>query len=164
MSFKCKIISLIPVLFFICGFMYIPQGHFGTLLIPDACIGTEIYVGNIYDARDLQYIVDRNNSCALLYIPGGTDNIILADHKNQGFEGIKSLEYGSFVYIFTENYIDIYSVTGKDYSGTNIMSPKYSSGTSVYNNIDGSLVLYTCNENPESITIVTCSKYGSFPR
>lgn len=103
-----------------------------------------------YDSHE-QYIVDKKNSAAYFY---GFGHYIIADHKNQGFDAIKSCSIGTTATLTTENGIQTFVCIDK-IKGHN--TGKYltdETGVSISEYHEGALVCYTCNENWQNITIV----------
>lgn len=142
----------------LCGFTFLPPGHYGTLLIPDVGVGVELYTDDMYDTKGLQSIVDAPNSAAYLYTPLIGETPVIADHKHQGFSKIKTLAPGQFVYIFTDEYIDVYSVNFIDPNGINNGNILFSNGANAHAGEKDALNLYTCNSDWKSVTIVNCIK------
>lgn len=124
-------------------------GSAGRLVIPDVGIDVALYYAD--DAHS-QTIVNNTDSAALL-TEFGNGNII-ADHWNQGFDGIKSASVNNTVaYIGNGNSTKQYLCTSK-FTGHNT---EYDLTDNNYNSIVNSnnngLIMYTCNDDWTNITI-----------
>lgn len=137
--------------------------YYGTLFAPDVGIGVDVYTpSDIYSASCVQGIVDAPNSSVMVSLLPTLSRAI-ADHKHQGFESIKSLVPGEYIYIFRPECIDVYMVVLIDPFGSNTGSTILcSDGSSIYTGGINELSLYTCNSNWRSVTIVKTSYVGSF--
>ena len=108
----------------------------------------------LYDSYS-QDVVDKKDSAAYFY---GWKHMIIADHKNQGFDKIKKCTVGMVAEIIEDNITTTYKCiaimqghnTGKTLTDNN--------GTLISEIYPGALVCYTCNENWKNITIVFFQK------
>ena len=99
-----------------------------------------------------QVICDEWDSAVWLFGMRGCGNII-ADHASQGFDGIKAAHQGTMAYLKTVEGIQLYvcvDILQGHNTGTYLTDNEWN--RLMYNG-EGSLVMYTCNENWENITI-----------
>lgn len=122
------------------------RGNCGRFTCPSVGIDVAIF------AQSSQAVTDAADSANYFQLGG---SMIVADHVNQGFNRIKSMGVGTLCYIETGSQTKTYRVTGK----INGHNTGYDLTDSNYNSILGSapLILYTCNENWQNITIVFCT-------
>ena len=99
-----------------------------------------------------QIICDEWDSAVWLVGMRGCPNII-ADHASQGFDGIKRAHEGTLAYLKTSEGTQIYvCVNVIQGHNTGTFLTDYN-GNRLYYDHDGGLVMYTCNENWQNITI-----------
>ena len=110
-------------------------GMIGRLVIP----GTGINVALI--TTDSQATVDARDSA--WYGVAGSATLI-ADHWNQGFNGIKSCSAGSKAYIISSTGKRTLTCTGIDRNGTNTSYDLLNSGGASVLGYGG-IIMYTCN-------------------
>lgn len=117
------------------------QGSAGRLVIPD--VGINVGLHYTYGTDDSQSVVNSPDAAA---IPTWFSQCIIADHWNQGFEGIKSCVPGQTLAYVGEG----------DNVTTDLVDDNYNSITTA--NMGG-LTMYTCNDNWRNITIVFFQPY-----
>lgn len=97
-----------------------------------------------------QEIVDGNDNAAYYYAYG---HVIIADHVNQAFYGLKNCSVGTQASFTsnsgTTNYTCVGVINGYN-TGSGLTDSNYNSIENMYPN---TLVCYTCNENPNGVTI-----------
>ncbi len=135
---------------------------YGQLTIPAVGIDVKLY----YCASDAdqiqiraQRIVDADNSAAYLD-QASVEGVIIADHKHQGFDAIRScvahktrayIDFGTYTQEYICTAVGTGTNTGKDLLDWNKNSLNYGS-------IPGGLAMYTCNETWNDITITYWKK------
>lgn len=128
-------------------------GEIGRFIIPDTGVDVAVYVISFdNDYGYSQGVVDRQDSAGM-YLDTPTQ--IIADHKNQGFEGIKNCVYGTRAYLLHGDgtYYE-YMCTGVDPNCINDEYHLYTSGgVDILSTNVGAMVAYTCNENWQHITM-----------
>lgn len=129
-------------------------GDHGRFVIPDVGVNVALYGISLYgDSYEYnQAVTDRQDSASYFT---DTANTIIADHWNQGFDGIKRCVNGTKAYIvYGDGTYREYVCTGIDPNGTNnewqILT---SGGVDLLTVPDGRLIAYTCNEHWSHITI-----------
>lgn len=120
--------------------------------------GVSVYETDITDTEGAQGIVDRKNSAALLTIHDRGECKVIADHKNQGFDIIKTLEKGDTVFLKLNGIVESYVVEKVDKNGKNDNGIYFSDGSDAFAGDDSILRLYTCNEDWHHVTVVECKK------
>ena len=97
-----------------------------------------------------QKTVDAKDSASMFRASWTT---IICDHTNQGFSAIKGVRAGDEAYIkYEDGSVLTLVCTGKD-NGHNLLGDLVdSNGVSVFGNYP--IVMYTCNENWQNITLV----------
>ena len=103
-------------------------------------------------ASSSQATVDATDSASYFF---GYGHRIIADHNNQGFNGIKSCDVGTkatFTYEdgSVENLVCVGKIQGHN-TGTTLTDANY---TPIHDLYPGSIACYTCNDNWKNITIV----------
>ncbi len=138
------------------------QGKMGTAgrLYFSNLSSVALYEADFY-VDDLQKIVDEKDSAAYFLYYGETPTI--ADHSIQGFDIIKKQKVGSIAYRKVKNtegeiLLEKYQVINK-IQGVNTGTELLTEDGKKINQIDASLIMYTCNSaNPKSVTIVLWKK------
>ena len=150
----------ICLLLAVCLLLYPKTVHaasfYGVLSAPDVNLYVNVYKPeDQFNSAELQQIVDAPESAVMMtpYLYGAR---VVADHRNQGFNKIKKLTPGQYVYLYTINGIEQYLVVFVDFNGINDGDIKYYNGISVFAGGNDNLVLYTCNKTWHSVTIVQC--------
>ncbi len=128
-------------------------GTAGRLDIPSVGIGVSLYSADLY-RDDTQSIVDRWDSAAIF--PYRERITVIADHNNQGFSAIRNTSIGDCAVISQNNgsyacYLCTRICCNGHNLGTEIVDEN---GDRVEYNTDGELVMYTCNDCWQNITIV----------
>ena len=115
--------------------------YVGRFRIPSLGVNVACYFGSA------QSIVDAQDSAAYFYAYG---HAIIADHKHQGFNAIKSATNGTRATLGSTEYKFVAKINGHNtgYSLTD------ANGNLITNLYPGTLVTYTCNENWQNVTIV----------
>lgn len=122
------------------------QGMIGRLYIP--AVGVNVALFNSFS----QATVDAKDSAGTWR---GT-NMVIADHKTQGFSAMKSSVVGSTIaYINNGSSVAAYMCVEKSTGRNNETSLVDGNGASLYTKIPGGLVMYTCNDHWSDITY-TC--------
>ena len=125
-------------------------GMYGRLTIPSLGVNVALIQVSIYG--NAQGVTDARDSAA--YITDFSAAAMIADHNNQGFNAMKGAipgqtkayiqtKSGTLTYVCTSNF------QGHN-TGTDLTD---SSGRSVRGDNAGGLLMYTCNENWQNITI-----------
>lgn len=127
-------------------------GTAGRLDIPSVGVGVALYDTDLYQ-YNVQSIVDESDSAAIF--PYRDKVTVIADHNNQGFDAMKSVEVGDYSVISQRDgsYV-FYLCTRVCYDGHNLgtdIVDEY--GEQVEYNTDGELIMYTCNDCWQNITI-----------
>lgn len=126
--------------------------YVGRFKIPAVGVNVACY------ASSSQATVDAADSAAYFYTSG---HLTIADHKHQGFSAIRSCSKGMKASLSTssgtKNYICVDRINGHN-TGYELTDANYNSIDSMY---PGTLVLYTCNENWQNITIVFLKLEGA---
>ncbi len=128
-----------------CAIKAIDKGAIGRWSIPRVGVDVAAYAG--YD----QAITDAKDSAN--YIAFGSQHLI-ADHRHQGFNAIKSCEVGDIAFLDIGTEIKEYVCTGVILgynTRTDLVDEDYNS---VANVNPGGITCYTCNANQTSVTIV----------
>lgn len=129
-------------------------GMYGRLTISGTSVNVALISCSLYG--NSQVVVDARDSAAFI-----TDfaTVIIADHVNQGFSAMKSAVPGSTkAYINRGDYTDTYICTANfqgHNTGSDLTDASYNS---VLNGNPGGLLMYTCNENWQNVTITYWSK------
>lgn len=132
-------------------------GTFGRLDIPSIGIGVAL---NYVDLRDgtAQSVVDAYDSAA--YFFWHDCKYVIADHNNQGFANLRNAQVGSYAQISkADGYVDTYICTRVCTDGRNTqydLLDEY--GISADSSVNCSLLMYTCNQNWEHITLTFWEK------
>lgn len=121
----------------------------------DSMYSVALYGADIY-AGSAQSIVDAKDSAAIFRLGLST---VIADHKHQGFDIIKKVNVGDSAFIkydgdVIEEYICAEVCLGTN-GGSNMIT---SDGRDIAEMDDYDLVMYTCNQDWEHITIVFWKK------
>ena len=126
--------------------------YVGRFKIPAVGVNVACY------ASSSQATVDAADSAAYFYTSG---HLTIADHKHQGFSAIRSCSKGMKGSLSTssgtKNYICVDRINGHN-TGYELTDANYNSIDSMY---PGTLVLYTCNENWQNVTIVFLKLEGA---
>ena len=126
--------------------------YVGRFKIPAVGVNVACY------ASSSQATVDAADSAAYFYTSG---HLTIADHKHQGFSAIRSCSKGMKASLSTssgtKNYICVDRINGHN-TGYELTDANYNSIDSMY---PGTLVLYTCNENWQNVTIVFLKLEGA---
>lgn len=136
------------------------RGAIGRLVIPGK-VDVAIFNCSVYDLDYSQAVIDNKDSAA--WLTGGEINII-ADHNNQGFEGIKkAVENETKAYIYKGNYAEEYLCISKSVGQNTTYLTTDGDGDVIYTKHDkyGDLpyiVMYTCNEEKPYITVTVWQK------
>ncbi len=130
------------------------RGSYGRLTIEGTGVDVALFRSSFSDENN-QAIVDRQDSA---FIGFDFQRVIVADHTNQGFNRMKKSVPGvTKAYInrgdFTETYICTANFKGHN-TGSDITDLNYNS----YLNNGSELLMYTCNENWQNITITLWKK------
>ena len=127
-------------------------GTAGRLEIPSVGVGVALYITDLYQ-QNVQSVVDAWDSAAVF--PYRDSVTVIADHNNQGFASLKNVGVGDTAFISQQNgSFDTYVCTRVCYNGHNLgteLVDEY--GEQVESNIDGELIMYTCNDCWQNITI-----------
>ena len=127
-------------------------GTAGRLDIPAVGVGVALYETDLYQPN-VQSVVDAWDSAAIF--PYRDRITVIADHNNQGFDGIKKAGIGETAFISRQDGSSYtYTCTRVCNDGHNLgteLVDEY--GEQIENNADGELVMYTCNDGWRSITI-----------
>ena len=132
-------------------------GTFGRLDIPSIGIGVAL---NYVDLRDgtAQSVVDAYDSAA--YFFWHDCKYVIADHNNQGFANLRNAQVGSYAQISNaDGYVDTYICTRVCTDGRNTqydLLDEY--GISADSSVNCSLLMYTCNQDWEHITLTFWEK------
>ena len=137
------------------------RGSMGRLYIPDVDLNVALFDSGFYDGNS-QTIVDNKDSAAYL---NDFDIPIIADHKHQGFSKMKqSIPNETLAYINTGDKIETY-LCAKKCIGKNtgfLLIDDENRCISVYDeaykDFGEYIVMYTCNENWQNITITFWKK------
>lgn len=131
----------------------------GRLYIPDVGVNVAVYDGPLEDEAASQAICDAEDSAVLL---GWEPIPLIGDHNNQGFEAIKACVAGeTHAYLeTTDGYMLDFLCTGV-FPGTNKLNAYFENEEAILATGDCDLVLYTCNETSEDITLVTWEEQGT---
>ena len=134
--------SLAPVTYGTCGRLDIPSVH----------IGIAVYYAEL--GVDAQEVVVNSDSAALFLWHNFLS--VIADHNNQGFATLRKVQVGDVAVLSNENgEIGRYICTDICRNGTNTGNDLLNeNGVSIENDCDSDLVMYTCNEDWQHITIV----------
>lgn len=117
------------------------DNYVGRFKVPALGINVACYSGSS------QSIVDAKDSAAYFYFGG---HAVIGDHKNQGFNAIKSATVGMKATLGSTKYKCVAKIKGRN-TGSSLTD---TNGTSISKLYPGTLVTYTCNENWKNITIV----------
>ena len=118
-------------------------GMIGRLYIPSVGVSVALY--NSFS----QGTVDAGDSAATYR----SVNMVIADHKHQGFSKMKSSVPGSTIaYINNGNTVQAYMCVEKNNGRNNETSLVDCNGASLYTKCPGGLVMYTCNAHWSDIT------------
>lgn len=124
------------------------EGNAGRLVIPEFEFAVPLY----YDwSGDIQVICDANDSA--LYVTCGTTPVI-GDHKNQGFDVIKSCYEGMLCYIEQNGEYTRYECVFVDPDGYNDSWDLWTGGQSALFFGPEYMACYTCNQDWMHVTIV----------
>lgn len=127
-------------------------GTAGRLDIPSVGVGVALYDTDLYQ-DNVQSVVDEWDSAAIF--PYRERITVIADHNNQGFDAMKGVQIGDYAVISQQDgsYV-FYLCTRVCYDGHNLgteIVDEY--GEQVEYNTDGELIMYTCNDCWQNITI-----------
>lgn len=150
-----------------CATMAIEQrGAVGRWRIPSVGVDVALFdPGNTLGAVN-QAIVDAADSASYYLLAASepplcyNDTFIIADHKHQGFNAIKSCTVGTEAYLDNGYTVQKYICTDIDIGSNSYYEPwgdgvlMFSNGVPIAIVDPGGIVCYTCNENSRSITIV----------
>lgn len=127
-------------------------GTAGRLDIPSVGVGVALYETDLYQPN-VQSVVDAWDSAAVF--PYRDKVTVIADHNYQGFDGTRNVVVGNAAFISRQGgSFDTYVCTRICYDGHNLgaeLVDEY--GEQVENNTDGELIMYTCNDCWQNITI-----------
>ena len=100
---------------------------------------------------NLQTLVDNTDSAA--FFPRYNDVRVIADHRHQGFSAMKSSTIGTKAYLDYGSYVETYTCIA-NFKGHNTGAYLTDNdGNNVSDLYPGKLVMYTCNENWQNVTI-----------
>lgn len=121
------------------------RGNIGRLRIPSVGVDVALFKSSVYGGS--QPVVDANDSAA--YMADAVDcygQILIGDHRHQGFDKIKKSSPGSTkAYFDFGTYTKTYVCTDK-FVGKNIGYDLVDlNGTSITGRNDGGVCMYTCN-------------------
>ena len=132
-------------------------GSFGRLDIPSVGIGVALNYVDLYDGT-AQSVVDAYDSAA--YFFWRDCKYVIADHNNQGFANLRNVQVGSYAQISkVDGYVDTYICTRVCADGRNTqydLLDEY--GLSADSSENCSLLMYTCNQDWEHITLTFWEK------
>lgn len=132
-------------------------GSAGRLDIPNVGVGVALNNADLYK-DNVQSIVDAPDSAAFFSFRDRL--MVIADHNNQGFQNIKKVSVGDRAVVSQETGIcDIYVCTRVCREGHNLgadLIDEY--GAQVEFNTDGELIMYTCNDCWQNVTITFWQK------
>lgn len=120
-----------------------PLGTAGRLYIPEVNINVGLNHADFYagDGYNAQAIVDKEDSAAYFLFANKTT---IADHNHQGFNRIANLNSSSKAYIKNLNgTIKTYQLVNK-FVGKNISTDLVDNAGNSVQNMNGSLIMYTC--------------------
>ena len=133
-----------------------PYPLYGRLYIPDVGVSVGLgYIGDTHHTQLSQDYVDMRDTAAYLdFQDFGDDSVVIADHRTQGFERIKGCSAGMRAYIKTDESFRIYECydIGNGYNDYDDVYDR--DGNNIYYNGDGTMCLYTCNEDSHHVTVV----------
>lgn len=118
-------------------------GSAGRLYIPEVKISLGIYHANFYDTENYnaQAIVDKEDSAAYFIFSNKTT---IADHSHQGFSKIANLSNAAQAYIKrSDGVVEVYQLVNK-FAGRNIGYDLIDTTGNSVQNMNGSLIMYTC--------------------
>lgn len=128
-------------------------GDGGSLYIPT--LGVKVPAWKTEGGSEGQRITDAANSAALLT---SFKMPVIADHKNQGFEAIKSsVPEDTIAFVLTPDSVTEY-LCSSIFTGTNVENDILDSTGKSIDGLSSDLCLYTCNENWRHVTIVLFQK------
>ena len=127
------------------------RGDYGRLVIKDA--GVDVAVFETTDFSKLQDVVDAEDSACMFNWNDG--NTLIADHNYQGFKNLKKVKKNStYAYMVTEDGVKTYKCIRKLTKGWNDGSTlAFNDHTPIGEEYTGKLIIYTCNNEPGSVTI-----------
>ena len=132
-------------------------GSFGRLDIPTVGIGVALNYVDLYDGT-AQSVVDAYDSAA--YFFWHDCKYVIADHNNQGFANLRNAQVGSYAQISkADGHVDTYICTRVCTDGRNTqydLLDEY--GISADSSVNCSLLMYTCNQDWEHITLTFWKK------
>lgn len=127
-------------------------GTLGRLYIPEVNLSVAVYYANVWgdENYNAQTIVDRKDSAAFYELGR---QYIIADHNYQGFKKLESVKIGTTAYIKLQNG-SMVNIRVKDkFIGKNLSYDLVDSeGTSIQD-MDKSLIMYTCYNNNKNILV-----------
>ena len=102
-------------------------------------------------SNNLQTLVDNSDSAA--FFPLHNDVRVIADHRHQGFSAMKNSSIGDKAYLEYADRTETYTCIA-NFKGHNTSSELTDNdGNNVADMYPGKLIMYTCNENWQNITI-----------
>lgn len=123
-------------------------GMSGRLYIP--AVGLNVAIFNGWS----QGVIDARDSAGTYRYGGG--QMMIADHKNQGFSAIKSASIGTIAYINNGRTVQAYRCIAKGVGQNKATGVPYDlldcNGNSLYMQNGGGIGMYTCNSHWSSIT------------
>lgn len=123
-------------------------GMTGRLYIP--AVGLNVAIFNGWS----QGVIDARDSAGTYRYGGG--QMMIADHKNQGFSAIKSASIGTIAYINNGRTVQAYRCVAKGVGQNKATGVPYDlldcNGNSLYLQNGGGIGMYTCNSHWSSIT------------
>lgn len=132
---------------------HLSYGTAGRLDIPCVNIGVRIYYVDLTDGN-VQSVVDAHDSAA--YFLYANRKMVIADHNNQEFSHLSDIHVGDKAVISdADGNKEEYVCTRICYDGHNMgtyLVDEY--GIYVENSDDGNLIMYTCNDCWQNVTIV----------
>lgn len=125
------------------------HGMIGRLIIPN--VGVDVALFNRYT----QSTVDNRDSAGTYRYNGG--QMVIADHKNQGFSAMKtSIPGQTIAYINDGKSIETYICVDNNVGSNKSNGIPYDlldcNGDSIYLQNAGGICMYTCNEHWSNIT------------
>lgn len=133
------------------------HGMIGRLIIPD--VGVDVALFNRYT----QSTVDNKDSAGTYRYNGG--QMVIADHKNQGFSAMKgSIPGQTIAYINDGETIKTYICVDNDIGSNKSNGIPYDlldcNGNSIYMQNTGGMCMYTCNDHWSRITYTYWQPFG----
>lgn len=127
-------------------------GTFGRIYIPSINLDVAVYYAHVWEGKDYnaQTIVDAKDSAAFYELG---NQYIIADHNYQGFNKLSRVNKNTKAYIIRADGTRVNLKVKNIFLGKNIVYDLVNSEGISIQNLDSSLVLYTCYDNKETILI-----------